>query len=134
MNWHIQLFRYGLVGLTSNAFGFLLYLVLTYAGMGHKTAMSLLYGVGVLQTFYFNRRWTFGHNGPNSTAFARYVVTYAVGYLVNLVVLIMLVDRWGYPHQWVQAAMIFILAAFLFAAQRYWVFTVASQGVSGKPS
>lgn len=122
MKWHIQLSRYALVGLASNTVGFLLYLLLTYAGMGHKTAMTLLYVVGVLQTFYFNRGWSFGHGGRMSTAFARYVIVYALGYVFNLTALTLLVDQWGWAHQWVQGVMIFLLAGMLFLVQRYWVF------------
>lgn len=122
MKWHIQLSRYALVGLVSNIVGYLLYLLLTYAGMGHKTAMTLLYAVGVLQTFYFNRGWSFGHDGEISVAFVRYVSAYAIGYLFNLAMLMLLVDQWGWPHQWMQGVMIFVLACMLFLLQRYWVF------------
>jgi putative flippase GtrA len=122
MKWHIQLSRYAVVGLTSNAVGYLLYLLLTYAGMGHKTTMTLLYAVGVAQTFYFNRRWSFSHDGQVSSAFVRYLTAYALGYVFNLAVLMILVDRWGWPHQWVQGVMIFVLAGMLFLMQRYWVF------------
>jgi len=122
MKWHVQLSRYAVVGLASNAIGFLLYLLLTYAGMGHKTAMTLLYAVGVAQTFLFNRKWSFGHNGMISSAFLRYIAAYAFGYVFNLAMLVLLVDQWGWPHQWVQGVMIFVLAGMLFLLQRYWVF------------
>lgn len=125
MKWHIQFSRYALVGLASNTLGYLLYLLLTYSGMGHKTAMTLLYAVGVAQTFYFNRGWSFGHNGRATTAFMRYVTAYALGYVLNLAVLMLLVDQWGWPHQWVQGVMIFALAGMLFLMQRYWVFRPA---------
>ncbi|MBS0543123.1 MAG: GtrA family protein, partial [Proteobacteria bacterium] len=58
-----QLIRYGIVGFASNAVGYLLYLAITAAGMEHKLAMTLLYAVGVAQTFVFNKRWSFGHGG-----------------------------------------------------------------------
>lgn len=122
MKWHIQLSRYAVVGLANNALGFLLYLLLTSAGMGHKTAMTLLYAVGVIQTFYFNRKWSFNHRGVVSVALLKYVATYAFGYVFNLAVLIVAVDHLGWPHQWVQGVMIFVLAGMLFLLQRYWVF------------
>lgn len=117
-----QLIRYASVGLVSNAVGYMLYLWLTYAGMGHKGTMSLLFGVGMAQTFYFNRVWTFGHDGKPESALVRYVTIYGLGYLFNLVILMMLVDHWGWPHQWVQAGAVFAIAAFLFLAQKLWVF------------
>lgn len=122
-----QLLRYALVGLASNSVAYLSYLLLTYFGMGHKTTMSLLYIVGVAQTFYFNRGWTFEHNGKVSSALVRYVTTYSVGYGFNLALLVVLVDRWGWPHQWVQGAAIFMVAIFLFLAQKMWVFAPATQ-------
>lgn len=117
-----QFTRYAVVGLTSNLVLYFVYLGLTMLGMGHKSAMTLVYIVGVTQTFYFNRNWSFRHDGHVSSALLRYVTTYALGYLFNLVVLMLLVDHWGWPHQWVQGVMIFILAALLFVMQRYWVF------------
>jgi putative flippase GtrA len=122
MKWQIQFSRYVVVGLASNAVIYALYLVLTYGGVGHKTAMTLLYALGVLQTFYFNRRWSFRHDGHVSRALFRYVVAYLFGYLVNLLALLWLVDHLGCPHQWVQGGMIFALAVMLFLLQRHWVF------------
>ena len=45
-----QFVRYALVGLAANFVLYLAYLALTWLGMGHKTAMTLLYALGVLQT------------------------------------------------------------------------------------
>lgn len=90
--------------------------------MGPKTAMSVLYVTGVLQTYFFNRQWTFGHQGNAGASLIRYVTAYAFGYFVNLVALMVLVDHIGLPHQAVQAGMIIAIAALLFLLQRYWVF------------
>jgi putative flippase GtrA len=123
-----QLVRYGFVGLASNLFGYLLYLGLTQLGLGPKLAMTLLYFVGVLQTFVFNKKWSFRFNGAATPALVRYATVYAVGYVVNLSVLMLLVDQMGLPHQWVQGAMIIVVAALLFLAQRYWVFPATIRG------
>ena len=117
-----QFSRYAIVGLASNAIGYVLYIALTRLGLGPKLAMSLLYGIGVLQTFLFNKRWTFGHRGAHGSVFARYCFVYGLGYAVNLLALILLVDQAGLQHQWVQGVMILVVAVVLFTAQRYWVF------------
>ena len=80
---HRQLLRYVMVGVGSNVILYLAYLLLTGLGLGHKTAMTLSYGVGILQTFLLNRSWTFRHQGHIRSAFARYIVIYMLGYLVN---------------------------------------------------
>lgn len=117
-----QMIRYGIVGITSNAVGYLLYLVLTAAGVEHKLAMTLMYMIGVVQTFLFNKRWSFDHDGSHRHAFVRYVMSYGVGYAVNLTGLYFCVDRLGWPHQAVQGVMVFVVAALLFMLQKFWVF------------
>lgn len=120
-----QFIRYATVGLVSNVIGFLLYLVLTYAGMEHKLAMTLVYGVGVAQTFFFNKRWAFSYQGMSHTAFLRYVIAYVLGYALNFVMLWLAVDQFHLPHQWVQAVAIVVVAFSLFVLHRYWVFAPA---------
>ena len=123
----VQFARYSLVGIASNVIGYLMYIGLTKIGVGPKLAMSLLYGVGILQTFLLNKRWTFGHKSAHRSAFARYCIAYGLGYAVNMLALISLVDHMGLQHQWVQAVMILVVAIMLFAAQRYWVFAEESR-------
>ena len=118
----LQLVRFGVVGLASNLLLYLLYLALTAVDVEPKLAMSLLWMIGILQTFAFNKKWTFGHRGRLSATFVRYVSLYAAGYLINLGVLVVMVDRLGYSHRWVQGVMVLVIAALSFAVQKTWVF------------
>ncbi|MFC1688485.1 GtrA family protein [Pseudomonadota bacterium] len=122
MDFHRQLFRFAIVGLASNLLLYLAYLLITALGMGHKTAMSILYVTGVCLTFAFNRNWTFKHQGHYTRSFMAYVGVYAFGYVLNLAALYVLVDRLGYPHQWVQGFMILFFAMLLFILQKLVVF------------
>ena len=127
MEVHSQLIRYAVVGLVSNVVSYLLYLLVTWFGMGPKTAMSLLYTMGVLQTFVFNKRWSFRFDGAPKPALVRYAMVYALGYAINFLALMIFVDQIGLPHQLVQGVMILVVALMLFLAQRYWVFPQASR-------
>lgn len=122
MSIHWQLLRYTVVGLGSNVALYAGYLLATSLGMGHKTAMTLLYATGILVTFLFNRNWTFRDRGNKPGAFIRYIVIYGLGYLVNFAGLYLFVDKIGYPHQIVQGILILFVAMLLFLLQRYWVF------------
>ena len=51
-----QFSRYATVGLAANGVAYILYPAMTWSGVGHKTAMILLYAVGVSLTFLFNRK------------------------------------------------------------------------------
>jgi putative flippase GtrA len=73
--------------------------VATNYGIGYKTAMTLLYTIGILLTFLFNRCWTFDHQGLSTKDFIRYISVYVLGYLFNLAALFLFVDELEFPHQ-----------------------------------
>lgn len=117
-----QFARYAFVGLVSNLILYVGYLALTRWGLGPKTAMTAVYALGILATFTFNSIWTFGRGRPRAASFVRYVVTYGVGYVLNLVLLWLFVDRLDMPHYAVQAASIVAVACVMFALNKFWVF------------
>ena len=118
-----QFVRYAMIGVLLNAALYGSYLLLTHTVMGSRAAMSITYCVGVLIGFLLNRKITFSFNGRDNAALFRYIVSYAVGYGVNLLGLWLLVDLAGFPHELVQGGMIITLAFMLFALQKWWVFS-----------
>ena len=126
--WPIQLLRYGVVGTVSNGILYLGYLLATGFGADPKLAMTLLFLIGVLGTFFGNRDWSFQFRGASTGAFARYWGLYGAAYLVNLVALVVLVDGLGLSHQWVQGGAVLALAIGLFLGQKFWVFCSPRQG------
>lgn len=132
MKIHIQLARYAIVGLFFNTLGYLLYLAITALGMEPKLAMTLLYIIGTLQTFFFNRKWSFSHDGAAMPSLIRYLLAYASGYVINWFALYGLVDILGYPHQIIQGLIIFAIAAYLFFLQKFWVFAPGMRKLNSK--
>lgn len=128
-----QLLRYALVGFMTNFLGYMLYLSATSVGMGSKSAMTVLYFVGTSISFISNRKWVFSHQGNAFGASIRYVAAYATGYVVNYSILFVFVDLLGYPHAYVQAVSIVIVAAYLFAVLKLFVFphVRANHGIVG---
>ncbi len=121
-----ELFRYGIVGIAHNVSGYLVYLLITYWGVEPKKAMTMLYLVGATIGFIGHRKWTFAHQGTVLGAGARHVIAHLGGYLLNLIILLIFVDGLGWSHQFVQAAAIFVVAAFLFVTFKYFVFPKAA--------
>jgi putative flippase GtrA len=117
-----QAIRFGIVGGGSNILLYFLYLFLTLQGVGHKAAMTLLFTIGFVQTFFFNRLWTFENQETFRSTFAKYFLAYFFAYIINLTALYVFSDYFGYRHQIIQGLMIFIVAIFLFIIQRCWVF------------
>lgn len=118
-----QFVRFATVGVISNALLYMAYLLLTlFLGLEHKLAMTLVYVAGVILSFVVNRSWSFGHSGVAHAAFVRYVVANVIGYLLNLALLMLAVDRLNLPHEGVQAVAIVLVAVCTFLLHRYWVF------------
>lgn len=118
-----QLTRYAFVGIVSNLAGYLVYLLVTYLGATPKLTMTLLYGAGAAIGYVGNRKLTFAHKGSLLGSGIRYFMAHCFGYCINLAILIIFIDKFGYAHQWVQAIAIFVVAGFLFIALRLFVFT-----------
>lgn len=127
-----QLVRYGIVGLSLNGAAYLLYLFLTVPmGFDPRVIVSILYPFSVMVSYALNRSWTFNDSGRIGRSFARFIIAHVGGYLLNLALLIVFWQRLGFSHQIVQAAAIFVVAAYLFVLMRHFVFTVSS---SKKPT
>jgi putative flippase GtrA len=117
-----QLIRYGLVGVLSNLTMYVIYLLITHLGVEPKKAMTLVYLIGASIGFIGHRKWSFAHRGNVTQAAIRYTAAHLSGYLLNLLILFIFVDRLGYVHQIIQAVAIIAVATFLFIVFKYFVF------------
>jgi putative flippase GtrA len=120
--------RFATVGIASNALLYGLYLVLAgMAGFEPVVAATVAWAVGVSTSFLLNRSWTFGDSGPRIPTFLRYGLLYATAYVLNILLLVLLVDRAGLPHELVQGVLIVVFGLTLFLGQRFWVFARRAQ-------
>lgn len=117
-----QLLYYGLIGIITNLSWYAVYLLITSFGAEPKLVMSLIYLCGATTTYLANRKWTFQHSGHWLNSTIRYVIAHMMGYTLNLLLLLVFVDYYHYPHQWVQGIAIFIVAGFLFITFKFFVF------------
>ena len=62
-----QLVSFGMIGIASNAALYVVYLVMTELGVGHKAAMTAVLRSACSSTYAFNRRLTFRHEGAIAT-------------------------------------------------------------------
>lgn len=117
-----QFLRFAIVGLTANLILYVVYLLLSRLGLGPKLSATITFALGVVQTFCFNRSWTFRDHGDRVPTFLRYVAMYFAAYLLNMAALYALVDKAGLSHEAVQGGMVLTLGVLLFAAQKWFVF------------
>ena len=117
-----QFATYSIIGILTNAIGYLFYLTLTYFWEQPKLAMTILYCLGATLGFFSNRRFSFKSSGHIGAQGVRYLISQFLGYLLNLLILIMFVDWIGFPHEYVQIFAVIIVAVCLFVLLRFFVF------------
>jgi putative flippase GtrA len=117
-----QLLRYGLVGIATNLFGYLLFLLITSCGIEPKKTMTGLYFTGAFLGFFGHRQWTFAHEEGVFSSASLYIFAHICGYAINFFILFFFVDLFGYSPKVVQAAAIAVVAGFLFITFKYVVF------------
>jgi len=132
VNPQVSFFRYAVVGILSNSALYIIYLTATGLGAEPKIVMTALYGLGVLQTFPFNKRWSFGDKGPEGAALMRYSFAYASGYALNYAALVAFAGYLHLGHQYVQGITIILIAGYLYILQRVWVFARSRAAVGDK--
>lgn len=122
-----QIIRYVIVGVLNNLCGYILYLLLTWVGLDPKMVVSMLYPIGALTAYWGHARFSFNTYGLKPNAIRRFIVAHILGFLVNLMMLVIMVDFYGYSHALIQMLAIVTVAGVLFILFRYYVFVGESQ-------
>lgn len=117
-----QPMRFGLVGVLNTAIGYLAYLLGLALGLNYVTAATVSHAIGVTNSFFWNKYWTFRSRGEARSELARFVSVYAVTYVANLVLLALMVEVVGWDARISQAIAYGIVIAISFVGHRYWSF------------
>jgi len=122
-NW-VQLFKFGLVGVTGYVVNLIVFALLTQElEMHHLLAAVASFCVAVTNNFLWNRHWTFqateGHAGFQAIRFFA-VSVLALG--VNLLFLYLLVDVGSAPELPSQAVAVALAMPFNFLGNKLWTF------------
>lgn len=82
-----QAFKFGLVGVLNTAVDWLVYFALThglaYFGAHLTFAKGISYTVGVLNSFFWNKTWTFRSSAATRSTLLPFFVTNLVGLAIN---------------------------------------------------
>lgn len=117
-----EIFRFIVTGVVSNALGYGMFLIaVNILGIGHKTAVTVLFAIVMAINFTVNRKWTFKSNGAYSQALLKFVIVYLAGYGMNILILATFVDYLSYSASWVQLATTVLLPIYYFLANKFFV-------------
>ena len=122
-NW-VQLFKFGVVGVSGYVVNLVVFAVLTEAlGIHHILAAVLSFCVAVSNNFLINRHWTFrATEGPAGFQAARFFTVSVLALGVNLVILYLLVDVGSAPELPSQALAVALAMPFNFLGNKLWTF------------
>jgi putative flippase GtrA len=118
-----QFVKYGLVGASNTVITFVTYTVLVKLGVQYLIAVVLGYCVGSLNSYIFNRHWTFqAADIAHSTAGTRFAIVQAVAIAANVALLYVFVHHLGVAKIPAQAILTLPVLAVTFFANRWWSF------------
>ncbi|WP_367987531.1 GtrA family protein [Vibrio sp. NTOU-M3] len=124
-----QFFLYGVTGATLNFLGFGLYIVLTWFGVEPKLAMLFVYNIGIVSSFFANRKLVFGAKHTGFRIIVKFLAAHVIGYSINFLLLYYFYEQMGFAHQVVQFSAILIVALYLFVVFKFWVFRKPSSNL-----
>jgi putative flippase GtrA len=120
-----QFVKYGIVGASNTALTFLTYTVLVeLVGVEYLVALLAGYVVGGVNSYVFNRHWTFkaGHI-PHTRAGSRFALITALAAAANELLLYAFVHGLHVEKIGAQAILTVPMLCITFAANRYWSFS-----------
>lgn len=115
--------RFALVGLATNGLGFMVYVLLTNHLMTPLVTLSILYPLSIIVSYKSHRRLSFKKpSSGNTRRFSSFAKGQIACYFLNLAVLYIFVELFGFSHLVVQAATVIMIGTLLFLINRIYVF------------
>jgi putative flippase GtrA len=121
-NLQFEGLRFVAIGIKSNLLYYVIYAALSVVGIGPKTAVTIVFFVGVVYTFWFNKMFVFRRAGPAYAQMVRYLAVYFGAWLLNLVLLDILLTNFHVNRFIAQGILIVPFAIAIFLALKYLVF------------
>lgn len=117
-----QFVKFVLVGLLTTAINFITYALLLYLGVYYLTAAVLSFALATLNSYTWNRIWTFRAGAHRNERLAKFTAVQLVGLGINLGVLALLVEFTGMNALVAQLVANACVVASNFSGNKFWTF------------
>jgi putative flippase GtrA len=117
-----QLIRFGVVGCANTFLSWCAYALLAWVGVHYLLASATAWMLGALNSYLFNRRWTFRSRGRRAPELARFAVVQCAGLALDVVLLYALTRDAGVAHLLAQALVYPATVITTFLLSRHWAF------------
>jgi len=90
-----QFVKFGIVGVSSTIIDWgIFYLLNYYLGIYYLIAKVLSFAVSVINSYIWNRRWTFRSDNPNKLSeFGKFMLVAVVGLVLNTYIMFLAVEK-----------------------------------------
>lgn len=121
-----RVLRFLLVGVLNTAVGLgSIYACKYFFALPDVPANVIGYLFGLVNSFFWNRRWTFAHSGDTTRTVIKFILTFLVAYATNLATVLALVHGGVNPYL-AHALATAPYTALFYLGSRYFVFTQSS--------
>jgi putative flippase GtrA len=128
-----QVARFNLVGVLNTALDLGLFFLLTVTGMTWLAAQTCSYGCGIVNSYLFNKHWTFGLTGIRASELARFAAVNLSALAVSVLLVYLFHARLRLPLMPAKAAATLLTMLISFCGSKFWVFKQAVPGRDGQP-
>ena len=122
----VQFFKYAIVGFINLVLSLLLFLLLLKVfGIEYLVAFTVTWLFGILLTYVINFIWVFKPEDKIEfrIRLPKFLLVYIASYIVNLLILHLIVENFGYDPFWVQFFILPLVVLINFFGFKYWVYS-----------
>jgi len=124
-----QFIRFNYVGALAIVVATAVFALMIVVGFGYISSLVGDYAAGIVFSYFMNKKYTFQAKTESDLfPFVKTISMYIISFLVNVVLLKLCLDVYGYNIIYSQVVIIFILALFNFLVFKLFIFRVIDKG------
>lgn len=126
-----ELFKYSIVGIFNTIIGLsVIYFLYNVLHVNYILANVIGYAFGLVNSFFWNKRWTFKSTRHYSKEIIPFLIVFAISYAANLLTLILSVEVLKIHPNIAQVIGIAAYSSTNFLINKYWTFSKPKEQIS----
>ncbi|ULT56464.1 GtrA family protein [Neobacillus drentensis] len=117
-----KLLKFGLVGIVNTLISIGCYILFVKLGMHYIAANILSYLIGLVNSYYWNKKWVFKNTENHLAVFVKFVIVNLIVLSINTGCLFLLVHQWGFNQYGSQLAATALGMGINFILNNQWTF------------
>ena len=122
-NHILQLIKFSAVGALNTLIGLTaFYFSYSLLGLHYSLALALSYGVGIINSYVWNRQWTFSSKGNIYREAWKFALVYINSYVINLLLMFYFIEKVGIATEISVVITLILTTIISFAGHKWWSF------------